>query len=254
MFWYKSWLETRWRFTIGAVILTLSAVGAVLFYPQVLKLIPLASTADASGMIGQRIREGVALSQSFRGYVWWQVYHQNLPQMGTVLAALLGTGGLLQQSCGSALFTLSLPVSRVENLAIRAAVGLGEWSLLAFAPSIAIVIFAPAIGQRYGIGDAFVQGLCLFAGGAVFYSLAFLLSTSYTDLWRPLLITCAVAATLSTVEGLGLDVGRYGIYRVMTAEGYFRAGHLPWFGLAIAATLSAAMLYAATLNMARKDF
>ena len=30
MLWYKSWLETRWRFLIGLVLLMLSACGTVL--------------------------------------------------------------------------------------------------------------------------------------------------------------------------------------------------------------------------------
>ena len=29
MLWYKSWLETRWRFLIGFALLTLSAMGCV---------------------------------------------------------------------------------------------------------------------------------------------------------------------------------------------------------------------------------
>ena len=38
MLWYKSWLETRWRFLIGLGLLLLSAGGIVYVYPQVVKL------------------------------------------------------------------------------------------------------------------------------------------------------------------------------------------------------------------------
>ena len=47
---------------------------------------------------------------------------------------------------------------------------------------------------------------------------------------------------------------RYGIFRVMSGEDYFRTGRLPWLGLFASATASAAMLYAATRTLARQDF
>jgi len=42
MLWYKSWLETRWRFLIGLVLLMIVAAGTVFDYPAVAKLAPLA--------------------------------------------------------------------------------------------------------------------------------------------------------------------------------------------------------------------
>ena len=63
MIWYKSWLDTRSRFLVGLVLLVLSACGTVFYYPQVLKLMPMANTIEASGELGRRIREGVALAQ-----------------------------------------------------------------------------------------------------------------------------------------------------------------------------------------------
>ena len=43
MIWYKSWLDTRSRFMVGLVLLVLSACGTVFYYPQVLKLMPMAN-------------------------------------------------------------------------------------------------------------------------------------------------------------------------------------------------------------------
>ena len=55
MLWYKSWLETRWRFVIGLVVLILSACGTVFTYPEVVKLLPLAPQVDLGGEIGRRV-------------------------------------------------------------------------------------------------------------------------------------------------------------------------------------------------------
>ena len=85
MLWYKSWLETRWRFMIGVALLAISAAGTVFAYPQLMKLIPAAGALDAGGEIGRRIREGVELSRTYRGYIWTQAFGQNLMQMAVLL-------------------------------------------------------------------------------------------------------------------------------------------------------------------------
>src|SRR2546428_635138 len=109
MLWYKSWLETRWQFLIGRVVLMLSAAGTVIAYPKLMKLMPMVPTIDVSGELGRRIREAAELARSYRGYVWSQSFGQNLTQMATLFAALLGSGSpLAQRSRGAALFTLSL--------------------------------------------------------------------------------------------------------------------------------------------------
>jgi hypothetical protein len=40
----------------------------------------------------------------------------------------------------------------------------------------------------------------------------------------------------------------------MTAESCFRGHALPWLGLFLCTAVSSALLYAATLNIARQDF
>jgi ABC-type transport system involved in multi-copper enzyme maturation permease subunit len=176
-------------------------------------------------------------------------------QMWILFAVLLGTGGLLSQvSGGGALFTLSLPVSRAQLLGIRAATGLAELAVLAFVPSLFLAAFSPVIGQTYGITDALIHSACLFIAGAVFFSLAFLLSTVFSDVWRPLLIALCVAVVLATVEQFSRDLSRFGLFHVMSAEAYFRAGTLPWLGLSTSAAGSLLMLYTATRSIARQDF
>jgi hypothetical protein len=255
MLWYKSWLETRWRFLIGLGLLTLSACSTVLAYPEVVKLLPLASRMDSEGEIGRRISESIELSSSYRGYVWSQWFGQNMSQLWALFAVLLGAGGLLSQSAGGgALFTLSLPATRNRLLGTRAAAGLAELLALAVIPSLVIPLLSPAIGQSYSVVDALVHAACLFTAGAVFFSLTFLLSTAFTDIWRPMLIVLCAAAGLVMFEFVFRDLSRFSLFRVMHAEAYFRGAGLPWPGLLVTAALSAVMLYAAGRNMARQDF
>lgn len=255
MLWYKSWLETRWRFLIGLGLLLLSAAATVLTYPELAKLLSLMPQRDLSGPIGQRVTEALEVSRDYRGYLWSQWFVQKMPQLGTLFAVLLGTGGLLSQaSGGGALFTLSLPVTRSRVLGVRAATGLLEWLVLAFVPSLLLPLLSPSIEQSYAIGDTLVHSACVFVAGAVFFSLAFLLSTVFSDVWRPPLIVLCVAFLLAFFELVVRDLSRYSPFGVMSAEVYFRGGGVPWLGLLAGAAVSVLMLYAASRNIARQDF
>jgi hypothetical protein len=195
------------------------------------------------------------IAREFRGYVWSQWFRISMLQMWIVFAVLLGTGGLLSQvSGGGTLFTLSLPATRNRLLGIRAATGLGELLVLTFVPSLLLPLFSPAVGQSYRISDVLIHSACLFVAGSVFFNLAFLLSTIFSDVWRPIILALCVGALLALVESLVPDLSRYGLFRVISAESYFRGGALPWLGLLASAAVSVALLYSATRNIARQDF
>jgi hypothetical protein len=67
MLWYKSWLETRWRFVTGALLVMASAASVVFTYPRVLELMPLVPSASVGGELGRQIREAVELAREYRG-------------------------------------------------------------------------------------------------------------------------------------------------------------------------------------------
>lgn len=255
MLWYKSWLETRWRFAGGLALLLLSAGTTVVLYPEVLRLLPAASSLDLEGEIGRRVAESAELARSYRGYLWSQWFRQNMPQVWTLVAIVLGTGGLLSQAAGGGgLFTLSLPISRGRIVGVRAATVIGEMFILALIPAVIFPVLSPAVGQSYGVGDALVHSVCMFAGGLVFFSLAFLLSTIFTDVWRPLLLAVCVAFALGLLEQLSADLAGIGVFRLMSGESYFRGHGVPWLGLAASGGVAALMLYAASRRIARQDF
>src|SRR5260370_19792910 len=93
MIWYKSWLETRWRFLIGLALLLCSAAGSVLVYPEVLRRLP-ALPVNLTRELGRRVRGAAVLARSFPGYVWSNWLRQNLRHRLPLLAALPGTAGL----------------------------------------------------------------------------------------------------------------------------------------------------------------
>ena len=255
MLWYKAWLETRWRFLIGIAILVLSVVGTVLAYPRVERVLPLMPSVDTSSLVGQRIKAIADLSRTYGGYIWAQWLRQNNVQMLSLFAALLGTGGLLSQAAGGGrLFTLSLPVSRDRLFGVRAATGLTELAILAFVPSLLLPLLSPTVGQTFRIGAALAYGACAFVASTVLFSATSLLSTVFNDIWRPALIVCAIATAIGVYEPFLGEISRYSLFGIMDGETYFRDGGLPWLGLLASAAVSAAMLIAASRNLARQDF
>jgi ABC-type transport system involved in multi-copper enzyme maturation permease subunit len=254
MLWYKAWLETRWRFVIGIALLMVSAASAVWSYPQVVKLLPMVERLNTSDGIAREVQKAADLARSYRGYVWSQWFQQNMGQLWSLFAVLIGAGGLLSRSAGGGtLLTLSLPVSRRRLIGTRAATGLAELFVMAFVPSLLVPLLSPVIGQRYAIGDALVHAGCAFVAGSVFFSLAFLLSTVFSDVWRPWLIALCVVFGLSLIRFVPA-LGALNLISVMSAESYYRTGGLPWLGLLASAVLSMAFLYGAATNIARRDF
>jgi hypothetical protein len=253
MLWYKSWLDTRWRFAIGFALLACGAWLAVLGYPRLMRLVAAAPAIDTATGVGRRLQEIVERSRGFRGYVWTQWFRQPAVEVGTLVAVLLGSGSLLSRGGGD-LYTLSLPVSRSQLLYVRAAVGLGELLVLAFVPSLLIALAAPAVGEQYGVFEALVHGGCLFVSWSAFFSLALLLSTSYSDVWRPMLIAIAAAFAVALAETGYPPFAPYSILRLMNGETYFLTGQVPRLGLTAAAALSAALIATAAVNVHRRDY
>jgi len=258
MLWHKAWLETRWRFIIALVILTVTSGGSVYNYLATQRLLPQLDISkletpanEMSGLAGV-IREAIEIQKDFRGFIWYQAFRQNMTQLGVFFAVLLGCGGLLHESSkGSALFTLSLPVTRKQLLGARTATGLAQLFAIAMVPPLAITILAPSIGQRFSIVDALAHGTCIFFVAALFYSLASFLSTLFTDIWRPLLIAIGIACAVAIAS---VAVPQLAIFSVMSGETYFRTGSLPWAGFLATAVIATALLYSAAETLERRDF
>src|SRR4051812_5787488 len=256
MLWYKSFLETRSRFLIGLCVLLMSVFGTVYAYPRVERLLPMvpAAAAASGGLVADRIRDIAALSSTYRGYIWAQALRQNVTQMLSLFAVLLGAGGLATQGARGALFTLSLPVSRHQLLGVRTATGLAELAALSFVPLLLLPLISPGVGQQYGLADTLIHGLCLFVAGAVLFSAASLLSTVFQDQWRPILIVCFAAAVLGIAEPFFGELSRYSLFGTMDGEIYFRGGGVPWLELLARAAGSAGLLFAPGREPPRPEF
>ena len=250
MLWHKAWVDTRWRFLIALALLLVPACGSSLSFPSVrdfLASIELPVVADEEAAAA--FRESLELTRTFRGYAWSQWFSQSFPVLLTLFAALLGSGSPLVKGGSGALFSLALPVARGRWIGTRAGTALGELFVLALAPSLVFAALAPVVGEQFDVSEAVAYGLSAFVGASLFLGLAVFLSTLFSDVWRPLLLTCVGALAIGAIVPHD-----FGLFRAMGGESYFYSGTFAWPELLVSAAAAAGFVYAAAARIARRDF
>jgi len=252
MLFQHAFLETRWRFLIGLVVLPVSAAFVVLSYPQIVALSQ-SVTPSPGTALGREIAESMELAKTYDGYIWSQWFRQEGAQLGGLFAAIIGTGGLLSQAAAARLFTLSLPVSRERLLGARAAAGLSQMLALMVVPALIVVLVSPLVSRSFPLLDALVYAFGAFAGCAVMFSLAFFLSSMFGNVWAPVVLTLCAGAALAALDQItGAD--RFSLLRMIHGDSYFRGLGFPWPMLLVSVFVSSALVYAGIRHFARQDF
>jgi ABC-type transport system involved in multi-copper enzyme maturation permease subunit len=259
MLWHKAWLDTRWRFFAGLFVVSIAACGVVLSYPRALEVLAAIertpSAVLGSGPLASRLAEALAHGRVYRGFVFTQLFEQELPQIWCLFAMLLGAGGIVSQSArGGGLFTLSLPVSRHEIVTARAAVALLELLALSVIPALLITVLSPVVGQSYSLSEGVVHAALLFGGGAVFFSFTFLMSSIFADPWRPPALMAAVFFVIAMVRMIVPGFTRFTLAPVITGASYYFTYEIPWTPLLLSMLTSAVLLFLAARNIRRRDF
>ena len=252
MLFQHAFLETRWRFLIGLVLLPISAAFVVFTYPQVSAL-SRSVTASPDTAIGREIADAIELAKTFNGYVWSQWFRQEGAQLAGLFAAIIGTGGLLSQAAATRLFTLSLPVSRERLLAARAVAGLSQLLALTTVPALVIVLVSPLVLGSFPLVDALAYALGAFAGCAVMFGLAFFLSSIFANVWAPLVLTLCGGAALAALDRI-TAADRFSLLRMIHGESYFHGLGLPWAMLLVSALATSVLVYAGIRHFAQQDF
>jgi ABC-2 type transport system permease protein len=159
MLWYKAWRESRIRFLLSIAVWTLLCVG--LMY---------------------RARTGFPPPDQpklpYSAWVWGNIYGNLNPTIFIILVMVLGLGGLQRERpVGTAAFTLTLPVTRIHLVFVRAAVGLLQLIILSFIPAMLIPTLSPILArQSYPESQALQFALLFMSWGAVAFAVGFLWS------------------------------------------------------------------------------
>ncbi|HEY7338858.1 MAG TPA: hypothetical protein VH639_28475 [Bryobacteraceae bacterium] len=202
----KAWKESRVRFAI--MVLALAWICAAIVLLQ-----RIASARSDESM-------------SYAQFIWKAVYRGAVRDLFTILAMLLGLGGLLQeQAKGTAGFTLALPVSRKRMVAARAVVGLAEVAFLSFIPAILLPLLSPLVNESYPLGAALTFGVLWTAGGSILFAATFLLSAVLAGEYTPWIVcTASLVAYMLLVSLWPLSLlPSLNFLQVMNGVG------MPWF-------------------------
>jgi hypothetical protein len=217
--WHKGWLETRfrWLFMVGLV---------VLFFVN-----------------NRRAGASVVVA--------------NAAIVVAVLSIMLAGAGINTQAPlqakkglhGSTLYTLSLPVSRLRLLAVRAGLGWLELVIGIAALCGGLWLLSPALRASSAPWEIPMQAVTLTACASGLYSITVLLATFLDDLWRIWGSGIAFAA-LWWVQSHTSWPPSANVFWALTQGSPLIAHAVPWTAIAFSLGL-AAILFCAALKIAR---
>lgn len=156
MLWYKAWLDTRTRFWICLLGITVFCSYRIFDLDH--NLPPWAKLEY--------------------NYFALHATYQLLSIMWIVAVILLFMGGLLREKAsGASSFTLALPVSRWHLMSARIGAGLIQALVLVIVPWAAVFALAALMGRAPSLAQVGFYVVLLVGGGAVFAAVALLVSS-----------------------------------------------------------------------------
>jgi hypothetical protein len=226
MLWYKGWLETRFRLLFTLVFATFI-------------------------LLLQYSTRTAAPQPPGKGAVYGLVMFSN-PTLVLMICALLGGAGIVTQPSlqatkglhGSTLFTLSLPVSRLRLLAVRAGMGWLEVVAVIAALCSGMWIVSPAFRTVATPVEMLEYTGTLIACASALYCFSVLLATFLDDQWRAwgTMLSAAALWWLSTHTPLPASAN---IFRAMREGSPLLAHTVPWTAVTFSLGLAALLFVAA---------
>jgi hypothetical protein len=230
MFWYKGWLETKFKFLL--------VLGCMVFYLIVFYL--MRTIAPPPGARSAAVFGLTATTFAALLYTWLAGAGINTQP------SFQATKGLH----GSTLFTLTLPVSRFRLLAVRASIGWLEMAGVIGAWCYGCRLVLPVVRGSVSAVDMLGYIVALIVCASSLYFLSVLLGTFLDDQWRmcATLIASGALWMLCTFVRLPASVN---IVRAIMGESSPLVAHtMPWMAMLFSIVL-AAVFFLAALKIAQ---
>jgi hypothetical protein len=229
MLWLKGWQETRVRVFVGF------ALTAVLFFQFHFAAINTATSIPPIAGFNALFIAWIAVMLAGSGIA--------------TQAAFNASKGL----DGSTLFTLSLPVSRLRLLAVRAALGWLEMAAFTTVLCAASWSAFPGLRAESTPRAALVNAAALIVCASSLYAIAVLMATFLDDLWRMWFSMLAYAA-LFLIFRLTSVPARLNIFRAMTDQSPLVTHKIPWTAMGLSLAASAVLFLAALKIVRRREY
>lgn len=221
MLWMKAWLEIRWRlmFALGIV---LAPLGGFYF-----------KTAGSSPA-------GAAIVMNFVAFLW------------LFCAVVLAGAGIRTQSPiqgtkglhGSTQFTLSLPVSRLRLLSVRAGMGLAAVVGMILISSTAAWVLFPMIRANSTISDFIRWILTLCCVASVFHAIS-ILNSAFLEENLQVWGTVAAIGLLKALSIWFPPPPSIDVFRVMAEASPLLTHSLPWPAISVSLVFAGIVFFSA---------
>jgi hypothetical protein len=234
MLWFKGWLETRLKLWIALVYM-----GGLLGFYSLRTIAP-----SLLPPLGPQPSLGLGLMLMMGSFV--TVMSTWFPGAGIVSQ---GTFQFLKGLHGSTQYTLSLPVSRLQLLAVRAALGWIEMTGVIGMYCYGVWLVAPVLLRGVTGFQMFEYIGTVIACASAPYFLSVLLATFLDDQWRVggTMVACVAIGGLPYLTRVPAYAD---ILRAMGEGSPLVAHSMPWSVMAFSAG-SAAILFFAALKIVR---
>jgi hypothetical protein len=235
MLWHKGWLETRLP-----LLFSLAFFGIFLIQAHV--------------MGGIKPPDGVK-ADPVKVYAITEIF-----LVATLCGMVAGVGIATQPAFqgakglhGSMLFTLSLPVSRLRLLAVRAGLGWLEVAGGIAAMCCGLWIVFPAVRAATTAPEMFEYAGALIACGSALYFLSVLLATFLEEQWRVFGNMICFAALWWLPDHTPLPAAA-NIFRAMGEGSPLLAHAMPWTAMAFSVALAALLFFAALKIVQAREY
>jgi hypothetical protein len=148
---WKAWRESRARFFCSLVLLSSLVAYAVLTSP---------------GFLTRYNTHFPDKPLLYSVYVWTGLFHYVLEGLWVLAVLIVALGGLAREKAtGVALFSLALPVSRLNLFLIRAAMASVESIVLGLTSALLIPVLSALVGEAYPFPQALGFGVLMSGAG-----------------------------------------------------------------------------------------
>lgn len=256
---YRSWLESRVRFGLGAIVVIAVCAFMTLMRPVI---------------VAQWERDLVEhpewqnpiwfndVLKSYPYYLWHYLYQDMLQKVLVVFAVLLGVGGLGREAqYGTAGFTLSLPVRRSTLLLARTLVSLMQLSVLSLVALAVLMAGSAIVGEHYSFGHAALHVSTLTLGASTALGASLAISAVVEGEYAPMLVGLSGVSLFYFSVAPYNDGGPQPVFvRLVNFQGALAGGpgastrDISLIGLGTALLFAAASLSFAMRRGSRRDF
>jgi ABC-type transport system involved in multi-copper enzyme maturation permease subunit len=242
---WKAWRESRARFFCALVLLTSLVAYEVLTSPGFL-------TRYNTYFPDKPLLYSV--------YVWSGLFHYALEGLWVLAVLVIALGGLAREKAtGVALFSLALPVNRLNLFLLRAVMASAESIVLGLTSALLIPALSSLVGEPYPFSQALGFGAWMSGAGLVILAFGLLISEIFEgEFTAPVVGLCSLTAIFFGYRSHTLH--GWNVFDVMSATSSINpqtqllTGTFHWLGLATCLLFSIALLFTAGAVVKTRDF